>query len=121
MTDLTARMLAKADRERAFRNLEEAAAQSQRDVRAGLRDELGNPTRKGRLVAVAPSAPTRPAPRARKPRPTADIITRYQNEASMREIAVALGLTVHGVRAELMAAGVTLRPSGGDVRKKTAA
>ena len=65
MSDLTARMLAKADRERAFRELDEAATQSQRDVRAGLRDELGNPTKRRRLTAVAPA---RPAPRPRKDR-----------------------------------------------------
>lgn len=107
MSELTARMLAKADRERAFRNLEEAAAQSQRDVRAGLRDGFGTPTKKG-LQEVKPSMRSTPTRTPKKDR-SAEIIAAYQDGTTIKRIALKLRISQVTVSKTLTNAG--LRPA----------
>lgn len=105
MSDLTARMLAKADRERTFRELEEAAAQSQRDVRAGLRDEFGTAT--GKQPRAPRKRATSPGPRVEPD--TKAIADAYQSGYTIPEIADQQSVSTHTVYRHLKLAKVPLR------------
>lgn len=108
MTDVTARMLAKAEAAKRFRDLEEAAAQSQREVRAGLRDSYGKPTKKGR-TAKAPTPPKAPTPRrSNRPDRTDEIIAAYKAGTTIKRIVLLLRINQATVSRTLVTAG--LRP-----------
>ena len=107
MSDLTARMLAKAEAAKRFRDLEEAAAQSQRDVRAGLRDPFGKTTKKGRQPAKPKPAPT---PRhSNRPDRTDEIIAAYKAGLNFKQISIKLGINQEAVSRTVTEAG--LRPA----------
>ncbi len=105
MTDLTARMLAKAEAAKRFRDLEEAAAQSQRDVRAGLRDGYGTAT--GKQPRAPRKRATSPSPRVEPD--TKAIADAYEDGYTVPEVADQQGLTVHTVYRHLKLAKVPLR------------
>lgn len=105
MSDLTARMLAKAEAAKRFRELEEAAAQSQRDVRAGRRDPFGTPTKKG-LQEVTPSMRSTRTPKKDR---SAEIIAAYKDGTTIKRIALKLRISQVTVSKTLINAG--LRPA----------
>ena len=115
-TDLTDRRLAKADAQRAIRERRVKAELSQREVRAGLRDEYGNkPVRKTKTPAPA-AKPARPrSERNRNPRPrvapnTASIVDAYRRGDPVRTIARDHHVSEGTVYAHVHAAGVPVRP-----------
>jgi len=104
--DITSRMLAKSEAARRFRDLEEAAELSQREVRAGTRDAFGKPITK----RARPPRPRTMTPADRVEPDTDAIVAAYSDEGlTVPEIAEAQGISQHTVYRHLKLAGIPLR------------
>jgi DNA-binding NarL/FixJ family response regulator len=112
--------MAKADRMRAIREREVAAFESQVLVKAGKRDEYGQPVRKKsrpREVKTKPKKPSAPAAREGAATRRQEAKRLHDEGLGTTEIAKRLGITPRNTRRHMVALGINLEPRRGSEKK----
>lgn len=111
--------MAKAERMRGIRERELAAFESQVLVKAGKRDEYGQPVRKKsrpREVKTKPKKPRPPSERADVAARRAEVKRLHGEGLDTAQIAERVGIAARNVRRHLVALGVDLRSAHVDDR-----